>query len=182
MGRVDSSRCSLLARGEVDSIALMRTMVRPRRFSSEPTFAARSARTVRVPIPVSAPRARLRAPALPANSSRPGILAQRVNHGSPNATFSKRLELDAARLVKPVRCVDEPNHTILDKISMSIEWGIVAATRRALFYKGNAGNNARILRTNLGAHECDLRRHVRQPRTNATNRRASQCNDVRKLL
>jgi hypothetical protein len=33
-----------------------------------------------------------------------------------------------------------------------------------LFYKRNAGNNARILGTNLGAHECDLRRHVRQPR------------------
>jgi len=104
-------------------------------------------------------------PALPANSSRPGILTQRVNHGSPNTTFSKRLELDAARLVKPVRCVDEPNHTILDKISNVDRVGHRGRnTSGELFYKGNAGNNARILRTNLGAHECDLRRHVRQPR------------------
>jgi len=104
-------------------------------------------------------------PSLAANPSRPGILAQSVNHGSPDATFSERLELDAAPLVEPVRCVDEPNHTILDKISNIDRVGHRGRnTSGELFYKGNAGNNARILRTNLGAHACDLRRHVRQPR------------------
>jgi hypothetical protein len=42
-GRFDSSVWSALASGEVDSIVLMRTMVRLSRYSSEPTLAARSA-------------------------------------------------------------------------------------------------------------------------------------------
>jgi hypothetical protein len=85
-------------------------------------------------------------PALPADSTRPGVLAQSVDHGSPDSTFSERLELDAARLVKPVRCVDEPNHTILDKISNVDRVGHRGRdTSGELFYKGNAGNNARIL-------------------------------------
>jgi len=42
-GSDDSSRFSLLASGEVDSMALIRTIVRPSRFSSDPSFASRSA-------------------------------------------------------------------------------------------------------------------------------------------
>jgi hypothetical protein len=103
--------------------------------------------------------------ALSAHSSWPSVLAQSVDHGSPDTTFSERLELDTARLVKPVRSVDEPNDTILDKISNVNRVGHRGRdTSSELFYERNTGNNARILRTNLGAHECDLRRHVRQPR------------------
>ena len=107
----------------------------------------------------------LKLPALAANASRPSILAQSVDHGSPNSTFGERLELDTAPLVKPVRCVDEPYNTILDKISDVDRVGHRGRnTSGKLFYEGNTGNNARMLRNNLGAHECDLRRHVRQPR------------------
>jgi hypothetical protein len=107
----------------------------------------------------------LELPTLAADAAGPGILAQSVNHGSPNATFGERLELDTAPLIKPVRCVDEPYDTILDKISDVDRVGHRGRnTSGKLLYEGNAGNNARILRNNLGAHECDLRRHVRQLR------------------
>src|SRR4030095_387344 len=59
----------------------------------------------------------LQLPARAANSTWPSILAQSIDHGAPDATLGERLELDAARLVKTVRCVDEPDDTVLDKIS-----------------------------------------------------------------
>jgi hypothetical protein len=84
--------------------------------------------------------------ALTTDPARPGVLAQSVDHGSPYATFGKRLEFDAARLIEPVRCVDEPNDTVLDKISDVDRVGHRGRnTSGELFYKGNAGNNARIL-------------------------------------
>jgi len=42
-GSCDSSMFSALENGEVDSMVLMRTMVLPRRFSSDPISLARSA-------------------------------------------------------------------------------------------------------------------------------------------
>jgi len=103
--------------------------------------------------------------ALAANATWPGVLPQSVNHRAPDATFSERLELDSARLVETMRGVDEPNDTVLDKISDVDRVGHRGRdTSSELFYERDTGNNARILRNCLGAHECDLRRHVRQPR------------------
>src|SRR5262245_55343444 len=55
--------------------------------------------------------------ALAANATWPGVLPQSVNHCAPDSTFSERLEFDTARLVETMRSVDEPNDTVLDKIS-----------------------------------------------------------------
>jgi hypothetical protein len=102
---------------------------------------------------------------LAANATWPGVLAKSVDHRTPDATFSERLELDTARLVETMRSVDEPYDTVLDEISDVDRVGHRGRdTSGELFYERDAGNNARILRTCLGAHECDLRRHVRQPR------------------
>jgi hypothetical protein len=96
-GRVDSSRLSLEARGDVDSIVWIRTMVRPSRFSSEPILAARSAREGSQPCSRRKLLARrLNLAALPADAARPGVLAEGVDHGASNAPFGERLELDAA--------------------------------------------------------------------------------------
>ncbi|HVQ17208.1 MAG TPA: hypothetical protein VMS40_26570 [Vicinamibacterales bacterium] len=103
--------------------------------------------------------------ALAANATWPGVLTQRVNHCAPDATFGERLEFDTARLVETMRGVDEPNDTVLDKISDVDRVGHRGRdTSSELFYERNAVDNARILRNCLGAHECDLRRHVRQLR------------------
>jgi len=59
----------------------------------------------------------LELPALPADAARPRILAERVDHRATNSTFGKRLELDAAGLVKALGCVDEADDSILDKIA-----------------------------------------------------------------
>jgi len=102
---------------------------------------------------------------LAANATWPGVLPQSVNHRAPDTTFCERLELDTARLVETMRSVDEPNDTVLDKISDVDRVGHRGRdTSSELFYERDTGNNARILRTCLGAHECDLRRHVRQRR------------------
>jgi len=102
---------------------------------------------------------------LAANATWPGVLAKSVDHRAPDATFRERLELDAARLVETMRSVDEPYDTVLNEISDVDRVGHRGRdTSGELFYERNAGNNARILRNCLGAHECDLRRHVRQPR------------------
>jgi len=59
----------------------------------------------------------LELPALPADAARPCILAERVDHRATNSTFGKRLELDAASLVKAVGCVNEADDSVLDKIA-----------------------------------------------------------------
>jgi len=43
---------------------------------------------------------------LPADASRPRVLAQRVDHRAADTTFGERLELDPARFVEAVRRVD----------------------------------------------------------------------------
>jgi len=59
----------------------------------------------------------LELPALTPDAARPCILAERVDHRATNSTLGKRLELDAASLVKAVSCVDEADDSILDKIA-----------------------------------------------------------------
>ena len=83
---------------------------------------------------------------LASNATWPGVLSQSVNHRAPDATFSERLELDSARLVETMRGVDEPNDTVLDKISDVDRVGHRGRdTSSELFYERDTGNNARIL-------------------------------------
>src|SRR5262249_14724976 len=51
------------------------------------------------------------------NAARPGVAAQRIDHRTANATFSKRLELDAAARVEAVRGVDQAKHAVLHEIA-----------------------------------------------------------------
>jgi len=52
-----------------------------------------------------------------ADASGPGILAQRVDHGATDAALGKGLELDAPRLVKTLRGVNQSKHAILHQIA-----------------------------------------------------------------
>jgi len=52
-----------------------------------------------------------------AHAARPGILAERVDHRTPNAPLGEGLELDAARIVEAVRGVDQPDHAVLHEIA-----------------------------------------------------------------
>jgi len=54
---------------------------------------------------------------LPAHPTRPGVLPQCVNHRAPDAALGEGLELDAARLVEPVRRVDQPDHSVLHQVA-----------------------------------------------------------------
>ena len=99
-------------------MVLMRTIVRPRRFSSEPTFAARSASDGSQPELAAQLLARgFQLAALTADAARPGVLAQRVDHRAADAPLGERLELDAARLVEAVRGVDQTDDAVLDEIA-----------------------------------------------------------------
>ena len=86
--------------------------------------------------------------ALAANAARPGVLAQSVDHRAPDATFGERLELDAARLVEAMRCVDEPDDAVLDEIADVDRVGHRGRDASGeLFDERNAGDDARILST-----------------------------------
>jgi len=52
-----------------------------------------------------------------ADTTRPGILAQRVNHRAAHAPFGECLELDAARIVKAMRRVDQADDAVLDQVA-----------------------------------------------------------------
>jgi len=53
----------------------------------------------------------------PANTSRPRILAQRVDHRAADASLGEGLELDAARIIEAVCRVDQSDHAVLDQIA-----------------------------------------------------------------
>ena len=113
-----SSKGSAVASGEVDSIVLIRTIVRLRRFSSIPSLAARSAIEGSYPSSRRSCLARgFELASLATDAARPGVLAKRVNHRAADAALGKRLELDAARLVEAVRRVDETEDAILNEIA-----------------------------------------------------------------
>ena len=80
-------------------MVLMRTIVRLRRFSSDPTRAARSAmrRLVAELAPQRFAR-RVELAPLAANAARPGVAPQRVDHGAADPPLGKRFELDARDL------------------------------------------------------------------------------------
>ena len=113
-----SFRFSLFANGEVDSIALMRTIVRPSRFSSEPIFVARSASDGLTPELATElfPRG-LEFAALAPDAARPRVFAQRVDHGTADAAFSKGFELDPAAFVEAVGRVNESKHAVLHQVA-----------------------------------------------------------------
>ena len=117
-GSCASSTFSALENGDVDSIVLMRTIVLPRRFSSEP-IACGEIGERRL---VTERRAQLLArgfelAAHAAHAARPRVLAQRVDHRAANAPLGEGLELDAARIVEAVRGVDQSDHAVLDEIA-----------------------------------------------------------------
>jgi hypothetical protein len=54
--------------------------------------------------------------ALAAHSTRPSVLAESVNHRTPDSTLGERLELDPPRFVEAVGRVNQTDDAILDKI------------------------------------------------------------------
>ena len=99
-------------------MVLMRTIVLPRRFSSEPIsrgqvgerrlVAERDAQLLARGFEL-APDA--------AHAARPGVLAQRVDHRAADAALGEGLELDAARLVEPLGGVDQADDAVLHEIA-----------------------------------------------------------------
>src|SRR5262249_19579798 len=53
---------------------------------------------------------------LAAHATRPGVLAERVDHRAADAALGERLELDPARLVEAVRRVDQAEDAVLHEI------------------------------------------------------------------
>jgi len=111
---------------------------------------------------------RLELAPLPAHAARPGVLAEGVDHRTPDATFRERLELDASRFVEAMRRVNQTDDAVLDEVpdvdGMGHRGG--DATGK-LLNERKTGCDARVDRYRalaLGAHECDLRRQVRQRR------------------
>ncbi len=149
--------CSPVASGDVASIVLMRTMVRLRRFSSDPTRAARSAIDGCLSQLASQRFARrIQFAALTADAARPRVFSQRVDHRAAHAPFGERLELDAALLVEAVRRVDQAEHAVLNEIAdvdrVRHRGGHPPGER---FNKGNTGDDAAVLTGGdwLDAHE-----------------------------
>jgi hypothetical protein len=60
---------------------------------------------------------RLELATLSPNPTRPGVLAQRVDHGAADAALGERLELDAATIVVAMRGVDQAHHPVLHQIA-----------------------------------------------------------------
>jgi hypothetical protein len=52
-----------------------------------------------------------------ADTARPGVFPERVDHRSSNAAFRKGFELDAAAVVEPVSSVDQTDHAVLHQIA-----------------------------------------------------------------
>jgi len=101
---------------------------------------------------------------LPAHTARPGVLAQRVDHRTPDSPFGKGFKLDPARLIEAVGRVYQTDDAILHKIPDINRMGHRSCDAASqLLHEGDASKDSRVVRTNLGAHECDLRRQVRQP-------------------
>jgi len=60
---------------------------------------------------------RFKLTSLPANAARPGVLAQRIDHGAPNPSLRERFKLDPTRLVKAVSRVDQTDDPILHQVA-----------------------------------------------------------------
>jgi hypothetical protein len=54
---------------------------------------------------------------LAADTARPGVAPECIDHGAADTPFGKRLELDASVFVEPVSGIDEADDSVLDKIT-----------------------------------------------------------------
>src|SRR5262249_2616518 len=107
-------------------------------------------------------------PALTPDTARPRVTAQRVDHGAADAALCESLKLNAAVFVETVRGVDQPEHSVLDKVA-DIN-GIRHRCRHPAgqrFDERQAGNHTTVLTggSRLGAHpEISLPRGFRRLR------------------
>jgi len=91
--------------------------------------------------------------ALTAHATRPGILAERVDHRPPDPPFGKRLELDTPGLVEAVRGIDETDDAVLDEVANIDRMGHRGRhAARELFDEGDAVDDAGVVGAGLGAH------------------------------
>ena len=130
-GRLAPSTASAGASGDVSSIVLIRTMVRPSCVSSVPRCFARSESDGSQPRScrsfsraVSISRRMRRTPRGQASRRRASIIAPRT------PTFGEGLELDASRLVEAMRCVNQPDHAVPER-GRSGRWSAASRTRAA---------------------------------------------------
>ena len=131
-GKLASSISSDVAKGDVDSMVLIRTIVCPRRASSEPTRAARSAKEGSPPSSrrsasraASSSRRTRRIPRGHASRRSASIIAPRTRRSAKVSNLIPRLASNLwAASMRPIipSCTKSPT---------SIECGIDAATRRA---------------------------------------------------
>ena len=103
--------------GEVDSIVLIRTIVRaePGFVGSHPRSEIREGR-LRAELLAKLLARRLELAALAANPARPGVPPQRVDHRAAHAPLGEGLELDASRFVVAAGGVDQADHAVLDEV------------------------------------------------------------------
>ena len=142
-------------------MVLMRTIVRLRRFSSEPDARGEIGHR-RLVSQLAAQRfaRRVELATLTADAARPRVAAQRVDHRAAHAPLGEGLELDAAVLVEPVRGVDQTDHAVLDEIA---DVDRVRHRRRHAarerFDKRQTRNDSAILAggNRLGAHDGSLK-------------------------
>ena len=75
-----------------------------------------------------------------ADAARPGVLAQRVDHGAADTPFGEGLELDAAAFVEALGRIDEADDAVLNEIAQidGVRHGGGHAARQRL-HKGEAG-------------------------------------------
>jgi len=103
---------------------------------------------------------RLELAALAAHAARPGILAKGIDHGAPDATLGKGLELDAPRLVEPVGGVDQADHPVLDQVTnvdrVRHGGGYPAGK---LLHERQSVDDARVRFGGSACHECLLLPH-----------------------
>jgi hypothetical protein len=92
---------------------------------------------------------------LAAHAARPGVAPQRVNHGAAHPPLGKRLELDSAILVEPVRGIDQADDAVLYEIADvdGVGHGCRHASRER-FDKRDARDDSTIVvgGNGLGAH------------------------------
>src|SRR5262249_15859370 len=92
---------------------------------------------------------------LTTHAARPGVLAERVDHGPSDAPFGERLELNPPTLIEPVRGVDETKaavlHQVADVDGVRHRGGHASGER---FDERQSGNDPAILTwgDRLGAH------------------------------
>ena len=99
-------------------MVLMRTIVRLRRFSSDPTRAAEIGHR-RLVAELAAQRfaGGVELAPLAPHAARPGVAPERIDHRAAHAPFGERLELDAAVLVESMRRVDQPEDAVLHQVA-----------------------------------------------------------------